>query len=194
VTEDATADPRGLYEVTKCESDRLVQQAAADGRIEMSILRPAIVFGATMPNRSIAQMIRMIERGWFFFIGGRGASANYVEVSNVVDALVLCGTRREAAGRIYNLSDWCTMEEFVGAICSAAGTSLPRRRLPEAPIRLLARVLGQVPHLPLTESRVDALVNRSRYAIDRIERELGYRHRVSIAEGLRRLVVAESTR
>ncbi len=89
------------------------------------MLRPTIVFGAGMPNRSIAQMIAVIQRGLFFFIGRRGASANYVHVSNVVDALVLCGTSPCASGRIYNLSDWTTVEDFARAIADALGRPRP---------------------------------------------------------------------
>jgi nucleoside-diphosphate-sugar epimerase len=195
VREDTALNPLGTYETTKAESDALVIAAGSSGRLgSYSILRPSIVFGAGMPNQSVSQMIRMIEGGFFFFIGRPGSSANYVEVSNVVGALMLCGTRPEADGRVYVLSDWCTMEEFVGAICKAVGRSIPRVRVPEWPVRVLARALGRAPRVPLTESRVDALVNRARYATDRIQAELGYTHSISIADGLSRFVAGREAR
>jgi hypothetical protein len=43
----------------------------------------------------------VVDRGRFFFVGPPGASANYVAVDNVGDALVRCATRPEAAGRVY---------------------------------------------------------------------------------------------
>jgi len=191
VTEGTAPNPGGLYEVTKKASDDLVIAARERGDLEsFTVLRPSIVFGANMPNRSIFQMVRMIELGLFFFIGAPGASANYIVVSNVVDALVLCATQPQAADRIYNLSDWSTMEDFVGAISTAVGRFPPRVRIPETPVRLLARTMELVPRTPLTESRVDAMVNRARYSIDRIQSELGYAHAVSIADGLRNLVAA----
>ncbi len=188
VNEDWALAPQGEYEVTKTESDRLVQEAADKGALSCTLLRPSIVFGPGMSNRSLYQLISVVARRLFFYIGPPGASANYVYVDNVVDALIACGTLPAAKGRVYNLSDFCTMEQFVGAISASLGKPTPSARLPELPVRLLARVLGMVPSLPLTESRVDALTSRARYPTGRIEKELGYTHRVSVEDGVRRLV------
>ena len=189
VSEETTLDPSGPYEASKAAADTLVLKAHGNGQLaSCALLRPSIVFGPGMRNRSVVQMIRMIERRVFFFIGDRGASANYVHVSNVVDALVLCATSPAANGRVYNLSDWCTVEEFAGAIADALGCARPRVRLPEGPVRRAVQLVGRMTALPLTESRIDALVTRGRYSIDRIQRELNYRLDVPIATGLAQMV------
>jgi nucleoside-diphosphate-sugar epimerase len=195
VSEKTPVTPQGEYEASKAQADQLVIEAAAQRRIDsIVVLRPTIVFGTGMPNRSIAQMIAVIQRGLFFFIGRRGASANYVHVSNVVDALVLCGTSPCASGRIYNLSDWTTVEDFARVIADALGRPRPRLRLPERPVRLMVGACGRLASLPLTQARIDALVSRARYASDRIAQELGYVPRVSIDDGLAELVVHEAGR
>jgi nucleoside-diphosphate-sugar epimerase len=51
-----------------------------------------------------------------------------------------------------------------------------------------ARLLGGVPGFPLTEARIDALTGRAIYSSARIERELGYSHRISMEEGIEELV------
>lgn len=188
VDESCPVAPQSEYETTKAESDRLVEQAAAAGVISHTILRPSIVFGPNMPNRSLRQLISAVARGLFFFIGPPGASANYIHVDNVVDALIACGTLPAAKGRVYNLSDFRTMEQFIGAIAAVLGTPAPRLRLPELPVRWGAHAFGWLPGFPLTVSRVDALTSRARYSNSRIERELGYLHRVSMEDGLRRMV------
>lgn len=192
VSEETPVTPEGEYETTKAEADRLVIEARRIGSV--AVLRPTIVFGAGMPNRSIAQMIAVIQRGLFFFIGRRGASANYVHVANVVDALVLCGTSPSASGRIYNLSDWTTVEDFARVIADALGRPRPRLRFPERPVRLMVGACGGIASLPLTQTRIDALVTRARYASERIQKELGYVPRVSIAAGLAELVAHEAGR
>jgi nucleoside-diphosphate-sugar epimerase len=195
VSEETPMTPQGKYETSKAQADQLVIEAAAQRRIDsVTVLRPTIVFGAGMPNRSIAQMIAVIQRGLFFFIGRRGASANYVHISNVVDALVLCGTSPCASGRIYNLSDWITVEDFARVIADALGRPRPRLRLPERPVRLMVDAGGRIASLPLTQARIDALVSRARYAVDRIQQELGYVPHVSIAAGLADLVAHEAGR
>lgn len=188
VSEDSVLNPVGEYEVTKTESDRIVIEAADKGGFEISILRPSNVFGAGMTNQSLFNMISIIDRGLFFFIGKPGASANYIHVDNVAEALLQSGTNPLAAGKIFNLSDYRTLESFVGNIASELGKPPPRLRLPEALARLAGKTLGRVPGFPLTQSRVNALVNRSTYPISRIQHELGYRHIVSMEEGIRDLV------
>jgi nucleoside-diphosphate-sugar epimerase len=80
------------------------------------------------------------------------------------------------------------MEQFVAAIANGLGRDVPRLRIPETPARLLAKLAGVVPGIPLTAARVDALTSRAVYPSTRIEQELGYRHGVSMENGLLELV------
>jgi nucleoside-diphosphate-sugar epimerase len=188
VTEESALNPIGEYEVTKAESERIVADVANNGGFGYSILRPSNVFGTEMANQSLFAMISMIHRDLFFFIGNPGASANYIHVDNVVDALVLCGEKTEADAQLYNLSDYRTVEQFVAVIAESLGKSVPSLRVPEWPVRLAARLLGGIRGFPLTKARVDALTGRAVYSIAKIERELDYRHAVSMEQGLKELV------
>lgn len=188
ITERDPLHPVGPYETTKVASDELVVAASTQGAFTHAILRPSIVFGGDMPNRSLFSMLRMIERSLFFFIGRPGASANYVHVDNVVHALVLCGFSHKSSGGSFNLSDHLTVEDFVGHMASVLEVSRPTLRLPEGLVRLSARLLGGLPGFPLTQSRIDALTSFVRFPINHIENELGYQHRISMAEGIAELV------
>ena len=190
VAEDTPLAPVGVYEETKAASDELVLESSRCGRLSAVVVRPSIVFGQEMPNQSIAAWVRVIDRGLFFFIGSPGASANYIHVTNVVDALMSCGSAAAANGRVYNVSDWCTVETFVGAIADAIGRPRPTLRLPELPVRAIVRAVGRMTRLPLTEARIDALVTRRRYPTDRIQRELGYGIAVPIVDGITRMLAA----
>jgi nucleoside-diphosphate-sugar epimerase len=194
VTEDSALNPVGEYEVSKAESDKIVVGAASKGGFSYSILRPSNVFGAGMSNRSLFGMIAMIDRGLFFYIGKPGASANYIHVNNVAEGLMRCGTMQPAKGRTYNLSDCCTMEHFVEVIAEALGRKPPCLRIPKPIAQLTGRTLGKLPGFPLTQSRVDALTNRSAYSISRIRQELSYNHVISMEDGLRELVDAYKRR
>lgn len=190
VTEETPLNPVGIYEKTKTKSDQLVMNAAKEGIFTYSILRPSNVFGPSMTNQSLFQMIAMINKGLLFFIGKPGASANYIHVDNVVEGLVQCGKKDVARGQIYNLSDYRTIEEFVAIIADELRKPVPKLRLPEMPVRWVARLCERLPHFPLTESRVNALTNRSVYSIERIQQELGYVHQFSMEDGLRQMVKA----
>ena len=194
ITEDSALNPVGQYEITKAESDKIVVDGANQGGYSYSILRPSNVFGAGMTNQSLFGMIAMIDRGFFFYIGKPGASANYIHVDNVAEGLIRCATMEAARGRIFNLSDHRTLEQLVSTIADALGRPAPWLRIPEAIARLAGMTLGRMPRFPLTRSRVDALVNRSQYPISRIQQELGYVHVTSMEDGLRELVRAYEQR
>ncbi len=189
VTEQSPPNPKGVYEITKKCSDDLVGDSGSGGAFEWTILRPSIVFGESMPNQSLFQMIRAIDKGHFFFIGEPGASANYIHVDNVVYALTLCGALPAARGRTYNLSGHATLEIFVKMIAEALGKPPPGLHLPESFARTIARIGKLVTkRFPLTESRIDAMTTRVIYPIDAIEHDLGYQHQVLLPSGVSRLV------
>jgi nucleoside-diphosphate-sugar epimerase len=184
ITEDTPVAPADEYEITKTEADSLVERTGAADGLQYSILRPSIVFGPTMNNRSVYQWVSAIKRGLFCFIGPPGASANYIHVDNVVEAMHLCATRPESIGNVYNLSCYATVEDFVGWIAQALDKKPPRVRIAKPLMTAAAHLVGWMPGSPLTPSRVDALSTLCTYPIDRIQRELGYRHCVNLKEGV----------
>lgn len=188
IVEDSVNKPQGVYEITKSISDSLVTEASKRGAFECVILRPSVVFGADMPNQSLFSLLKIIESNKFFYIGSPGASANYIHVKNVVDALKLCAFSPRAAGAIYNLSDYSTWEDFVGMFAQSLGVRTPLLRAPELPIRLLATLLQKIPGWPLKPSRVDALTTFVKYSDLKIRQELGYSPCISIENAIADLV------
>lgn len=190
ITEDTQPNPAGTYEITKTLSDEEVMKASGRGAFSYSILRPSNVYAADMTNRHLFLMIEMIKRGRFFFIGRPGASANYIHVVNVADALMLCGSEPSSSGNVFNLSDYTTFEALVTMIADELGCHCPTLRLPERPVRWLSKAFGSLPGFPLTSSRINAMTTRCVYPIGKIQDELGYSHEVSMEEGIRELVRA----
>ena len=188
ITEESSLNPVGEYETTKTESDEIVIGAARKGAFTFSVLRPSNVYGEDMTNQSLFDFIAMIERGLFFFVGNKGASANYIHVDNVVEGLIRCGTMQGAKDKMFNLSDHCSIERFVGIISSELGCKYPKLRLPEVMLRVMAGIMDKLPGFPLTVSRVDALTRRSMYSIKSVQEEIGYQHVVSMEDGVKRLV------
>lgn len=113
VTEQWPNQPVGAYETTKTEFDRALKAACLSGSTQYCIVRPSNVYGPNMRNQSIRQMIHMIRKGWFEFMGSPGASANYVHVYDVVSATLLCMSHPKAANQIYIVSAWASIEDMV---------------------------------------------------------------------------------
>lgn len=184
VCESAPLRPVGEYEVSKCESELLVAKLARKFSFDYVVLRPSNVYGLDMPNRSLISLVDVINRGLFFFIGKRCASANYIHVDNVVEALLLCGFSKSAVGEVYNLSDSRCIEVFVSAICGGLGIRPPRLRFPRLPVLMTVKFLSIFMRLPISVSRVNALTNRATYSFQKICIQLGYRHIVSMESGV----------
>jgi nucleoside-diphosphate-sugar epimerase len=188
VTEQTPINPSNDYEITKAAADDWVRLAMTEQALQGVILRPSNVYGVDMPNQSLFQLIRMIKRGLFFFIGKRGAIANYIHVDNVINALVLCGTATlPTNGQTYIVSDFRRLEEFVAIIATALAVPCPQKRLPESLVRLIAGLAAYLPRFPLSPSRVDALTYQHHYQTAKIEIELGYQHQISMEAGISEL-------
>jgi nucleoside-diphosphate-sugar epimerase len=188
VHEDTPLNPNNAYEISKAKADTLVYQSMLEQKLQGVILRPSNVYGVDMPNQSLFQLINMIKRGLFFFIGDKAAVVNYIHVDNVINALLLCGTATlPSNARSYIVSDSCLLTEFVAVIASELQVPCPTKRLPEALLRFAAQLGQLLPRFPLTPSRVDALTYHHCYKTNRIESELGYQHTISIQQGISEL-------
>jgi nucleoside-diphosphate-sugar epimerase len=189
VNENQIYNPNNEYEKTKLESDFLVLDAAKNNTFTCTLIRPSNVFGQQMSNTSLFQLIKAIDKGVYFFIGPKGASANYVPVENVVEALYLAATNPKAQNQTYIISSRCTIEYFISSIAQKLDKAPPSFRVSKAFIKFIAKLTSFIPRNPLTLSRVDALSNRSIYEIGKIESELGYKSLVSIEEAIEKLVL-----
>ena len=127
-----------------------------------------------MKNQSLFQLVEMLRKGLFFYIGVEGVLVNYIHVDDVVEALLLCGKDNRALGHTYNLSQTSEIEQMVAAFSAGLGIERKPLRLPEWPIRQLAHTFGWLPGFPLTVSRVDALTGRCRYESWKIRKELDF--------------------
>ncbi len=180
--------PKGMYEVTKAESDKLVTEAARAGHFTLSILRPTIVYGPLMRNQSLFGLIRAVKKGWFFFIGSRGSIANYVHIDNVVEALMLSAVNRPETAATYIISDDMPLERFIGLISTALSVPPPRLRIPEFIARAGALLLNLIGVNVLTQGRIDALTSRVHYRSDKITHKLRYQKKKSHEDGVQEMV------
>ena len=184
VDESWNDNPATLYEKTKSDFDKALVSASELSELEVCILRPSNVYGSAMRNHSIRQLLSAICRGWFFFVGPKGASANYVHVKDVAQAISLCINSPNAANQTYIISAWASVEDMVNGLASGAGHKPPVKRIPLRLATLLATIMQWWPRWPLSINRVQALSVRSQYSTKKIEFELGWVSSVPVKEGM----------
>jgi len=191
VRENTTPAPVGGYATSKLAADQLVIDTCARTGMRWVILRPGIVFGRDMPTESMRwAFLHAIRSGHFAFVGPPGALLPYVHVDDVAAALVLCGDNDRAVGEIFNLSEDCTIEEFVLEAARLLAMRAPTTRLPETLVRGVTKALSWVPGFPLTTGRIDALTRRVTYPPDKLIHLLGFGFTTGWRNGLREMVAA----
>lgn len=188
ITEETALKPMNTYEKTKSRAESIVMKASLGGGFSFTILRPSKVYGLKMRNMTLRLLASLIKKNLFFFIGKTEGAANYIHIDNLVDALVRCGTMDKAKNQIYNISEYCSLQDFIRIMSNALQKPMPTLRLPKSLIDRIVKLTSWVPYNPLTQDRVNALVKNARYSSEKIERELDYKHLVSMSEGISELI------
>lgn len=190
VTEASPLAPKDAYAETKARADALVAELAPEGGFEHVILRSCAMIGPGMQGRFLYRMIGLLDRGLFAPVGAPGALVSLIPVANAAHALHECARLPQAAGRVYNLADQCTVEHLAGVCCEALGCQVPRRHLPEALLRAVAWLAERVAPGSLTQAHIDILTSRTIYSTGRIRSELGYNDVMNLDDALREMVAA----
>jgi nucleoside-diphosphate-sugar epimerase len=99
---DIPAD--SFYARSKRESESIVMEAHASGRVWATAVRPDVVYG-THDRQFVPRIARLLERGVAPLVGGGRTTLAVVHAANVADGMVRAAVTDVAAGRAYNLTN-----------------------------------------------------------------------------------------
>lgn len=188
VDEGYVPHPQDEYEKSKLAADNWLREQCRLHGMALTILRPSTVFADDMPNQSLFQLIRAIQRGRFCFIGSKQAQMNYVHADNVLAALLLCGHHAQAAGETFIVSEHLDMDEFIRVVADQLQCARPGIVIPERIARGVAWIFSGSAGFPLSASRIDALTSLCIFSEMHIRKKLAYVPGIALADGLRSLV------
>ena len=184
-----------------CRSKREAEELALDyhrsGKIEVSIIRPGDVYGPG-DRVSLLKMAKMLEKGQMMHIGGGKVLGAFTYVENLVDGLVLAGTHSKAPGDVFIITDGekVTWRRYFETLTSELALPKPRLSINWRITWLLAVILETVHRLfklksrPLVTRYLVAHLRRDfHFSIDKAQKVLGYRPRVSFDEAIHRTAV-----
>lgn len=183
--------PVNAYAATKKQAEAVVDAACQRGLAAVT-LRPRAIFGphdqALMPR-----IMRFAERGWVPLIHGGNALIDVTYLDNVVDALVLClDAPTQALGRKYNITNGEPMAigELFRLVFQAMECTYHPRHIPYPLAYAGATFLEALAALPfageplLTRYTLGLISKDQTLDIAAARRDLGYRPRVSIRDGI----------
>ena len=180
-----------IYQVTKCEAEKLALGYYARGAVRGNVIRPAAVFGPG--DRRLLKLFRSVARGRFLMIGGGRNYIHPVYVDHLVRALFLAAVTEGVSGEVFIVgnSRYLELREFVNIIAVKAGTGVPRLRVPVFPVlaasvvcEAVSRLLGVKP--VLFPRRVHFFTKNRFFDVSKAGRLLGLEEEVTIEEGIER--------
>jgi len=189
--ESAPLAPGDHYQDSKLEGERIAAQYMKDGKIALTIFRPAGIFGPG--DLRFLKLFRPIKRRRFVMIGDGSVLYHLTYIDDLVDGIILCGTAEAAIGQTYILAgeQYGTLKELVGLIAEELGVPPPRLRVPLWPVygaAFLSEMVCKPFRIepPLYRRRVDFFRKSRAFDITKAKTELGYLPKVNLREGIRR--------
>lgn len=193
--EDSRMDPlpdRAFYGRSKRESEQLVLEAHAAGRIWATAVRPCVIYGRR-DRYCVPRAAKLLQRGFAPVIGGGRSTMALVHAANVADGAVLAAMSDVAGGRAYNLAN--DFEVTVRDFFLLGGEGLGRRihlvSIPLVAARAGFAVLYNGLRLLsggrasfLSRESLSMITRDNPYDSTRARRELGWAPRVRPAEGI----------
>jgi UDP-glucose 4-epimerase len=190
VGEDWPGEPDTAYGKAKRAAELAVSDLGVRYGMHVVNLRLAMVYGRG-GRGNLERMARGIRSGWFPRLPDTGNKRSLVHVDDVVAAIRFVADAPEANGCTYIVAD---PRPYSGReIFDTISRALPRRafrlQMPALLLRaggaagdLLARLAGRP--MPINSEVVERLLGSACYSPARIERELGWRARIGLADGV----------
>ena len=189
--EDGPIQPADYYQQTKYDAEPIVLEYHAKG-LKSTILRPAAIFGPGDTGR-FRMIFEQVARGWFPMFGDGQVLYHPLYIDNFLDAFVLAMDESKGLGQAYLIADaeYVTIEDLVRRAAAAMGVDVRFRHYPVWPIvaagyvvEAVCKPFGIEP--PIHPRRVDWYRQTRAFKIDKAIRDLGYKPKVGLDEGLRR--------
>jgi nucleoside-diphosphate-sugar epimerase len=186
------------YSRTKAKAEEIVLAANHDKLVTVA-LRPHLVWGPG-DRHLLPRIVGRAKSGRLFKIGDEDKKVDSVFIDDAVEAHILAAVQlsplADCAGKAYFLSagDPRPVWELVDRLLKAAGLGPVKRRVPKGAALAAAglcekawTVLGRTSEPPLTRFLVSQLTTAHWFDISAARRDLGWRPRVSLEDGMERL-------
>ena len=193
---DPLPKPISHYAKTKLLAEQEIDNAHAEGLPVVSI-RPRALFG---PGDTVLfpRLIPRLQSGKLPVLGDGQNIIDLTYIDNVVDALLLCAeSPSNTLGKKYNISndEPIKLWELVRLLCKELGIAPPQRTIPQSlaygaafMLETASALSSDKPEPMLTRLTVSMMSNSTTLNISAAKTELGYRPRVSVAEGVYRFL------
>lgn len=184
------------YSRSKLEAERVAREAHRGGRIAVTVIRPAWIYGER-DRATIGRLVAMIRSGKAKILGKGDNRLNVVYAGNVAEAAVAAAALPAAAGDVYNCSNdgAITQQEYFDLLAGALGAPPVKRRVPYRLAYFAGFVLECLGHLLKTKNppfvtryAVWLMGRRSYFSADKARRLLNWQTTTTYDVGVPRTI------
>lgn len=136
--------PRDPYGVSKLEAEQQLLQLAAEGLIEVVIVRSVLVYGPGV-KANFLSMMRWLDCGVVLPFGRIDNRRSLVALDNLVDLLVTCISHPKASNQVFLVSDGTDVSttELLRRMATALGKPARLLPVPAWGLQLAAAMVGR---------------------------------------------------
>jgi nucleoside-diphosphate-sugar epimerase len=189
VTEEAAPAPITAYGRSKLLAEEAAR--AVSDLLPITIIRPPAVYGPR--DYAIYELFKLISRGILPTIGRYDKKISLVHARDLAHGIILAAESQVAAGRTYFISDeevycWSHVSQLLARILGRPIRTITIPRPIALGAALFSEALAMIWNKPpiLNRDKVADLSQRCwACSTERARRELGYRQRIPLEDGLR---------
>ncbi|MCA9472730.1 MAG: NAD-dependent epimerase/dehydratase family protein [Nitrospirales bacterium] len=189
--EDAPFGPGDLYQETKLEGELIARQYQKEGKLDITIVRPAGIYGPG--DLRFLKLFKAIHRRRFVMIGKGTINYHFTYIDDLIQGIMLSSQSEQAIGQTYIIAgkEYVPLNQLVTMIAEALHVKPPSLRIPPWPVyaagyvcELLCKPLNIEP--PLYRRRIDFFKKNRAFDITKASKELGFEPQVNLKEGIHR--------
>ena len=177
-SEQNAPDPQDPYAISKWEAEQALHRIAAETGMEVVVLRCPLVYGPGVKGNFL-RLMQAVDRGIPLPLALADNRRSLVYLGNLIDAIIACLERGEAAGKTYLVSD--------GEDVSTAQLITQMARALDRPARLWPCPVGLIKFAGRVTGKSDEVARLlGSLCIDssKIRHELGWTPAYTLAQGL----------
>ena len=176
MTEVDQAEPDGIYGKTKREAELRLLEIGEQSGINVSIVRPTLVYGPTVKG-NLRAMLALLEKGRFPPLPDVRNRRSMIHVDDLVQAIFLLHNNRQSIGQIFIAADGMaySSREIYKQLCYSLGKSPASWAVPKFVFDLLGMINSGM------KQKFDKLFCDAYYSSEKL-RAIGFRPKQTLSQ------------
>lgn len=185
-------NPGDIYQRTKCEGEKIALEYFHKKGLGGVVVRPTGIYGPG--DLRFLKLFKSIYDGKFIMVGKGDVLYHLVYIDDLIGGYMLCGQKESAIGQTYLIGGdkYVSLNELVSLIAKALNVPVPKKRFPffwpvwtaALACEIVCKPFGINP--PIFRRRVDIFRKNRAFDISKARKELGYKPKVSLEEGIKK--------